>query len=248
MQINTDAKSCCASFVSGYLRRYAREIMRKLKVVCTVLLGLLHVAKSDAAVLYDSAEGLSSFSPKFGWSIRDYPTWISSTQFAAMPFTLSQQSYVTGADLALTALAYWSGNYSVQILGDEGDIPSNTPLWTASSLESAPVYQPIQQTYSFTSVSGNAALLEANTKYWLYVACAAKCDLSWWDNTSNPKPGAIQYNSVYPYNLRWTISESNAAMFRVTGNVSAVPETASALLFASGLVALVIRGARRKPA
>lgn len=221
---------------------------------------LIQTITVDAAVLYEAAGGMSSFKTSYengngrlGWLVRDYrPGWKDATQFPAMPFMLSEQSEVTGFELALTALADWSRNYTVQILGDSSSLPDVSSLWTASSLDVAPVFDRFA-TYSFTDVSGNPILLEAETQYWLSISCVAPCELSWWLDASNPAPGATQANSLYPHNLRWYPIDMNSAMFRVIGNVvdvaepasvEPIPEPAPILLIGLGLAFLVMRRAR----
>ena len=207
-----------------------------------VLLALLSPFGAQSDVLYESSGGRKTFQPgaslalSSGWLIRDYrPTLPSATQFAAMPFTLTQDAIISGAELALTALADWSKVYKLQVLPDASGVPGFAPIWSASNLQSAPFFTP-GQSYSFTSATGSEAELFANMQYWLYLACIANCELTWWADTSNTSPGAIQYNSVFPYDLRWTLSNSNAAMFRVTGQVSAVPEPTAATLLLAGLI------------
>lgn len=218
--------------------------MRNLKLGF-VLISLLYVAEASASVIYNNAGDLSSFSPSSGWHVHDYqPTWQDAFQFAAMPFTLTQESSVTGAELALTALATWSRDYLVQILGDADGLPNSVPLWTASSLEDIPIQQPQHPPYSFTTVTGDAVLLEANTRYWLSLTCIAKCEMYWWWPThSNSPPGAVQHNTGYPGYVHWTlldITGVNSAMFRITGDAASISEPVPVFLLAFGLVIFVV--------
>jgi len=197
---------------------------------------------AHASVLFESASNRTEFSPSSssatssGWLVRDYrPTWRDATQFPAMPFSLPQDSSVTGAQLAITALAPWSANYSVQILPDEAGKPGAIPVWIATSLTPAPSFV-ANGTYSFSDVTGPMATLSASTHYWLTMSCFANCELAWWADTTNSGPGAIQNNSIFPYSLHWTISQDNAAMFRVLGTVSVVPESSTRFLLLVGLL------------
>lgn len=106
--------------------------MNKKFLILIALLVLMPVTRTDASVIYENAGGLSEFTNSEGWVIGASPFGF---QFIAIPFTLLQQSLVTGAELALTALADWSRDYAVQILGDSGGLPSSSLLWTASSLQ-----------------------------------------------------------------------------------------------------------------
>jgi hypothetical protein len=222
-----------------------------MRIVLSGLFVLLHLAKADASVLFAAADNQASFSieARSGWVIQDYrPTWRDATQFAAMPFMLSQQSYVTGVEMALTSPSGWSGNYSVEILDTASGLPDvSSVLWTALSKQSAPIQAGFRD-YAITTATGDAALLEADTRYWLYLSCSAPCSLAWWSDSSNPAPGAIQYNSNYPYDLRWTISESNAAMFRVTGDVAPVPAPPTFILMLTGLGIISLRKRLKKNA
>ena len=86
------------------------------------------------------------------------------------------------------------------------------------------------------------------------------CELSWWSNYSNPAPGAIESNTLYPFNLRWHLSEDHAALFRINGTVnettepqelpeySVVPEPTTLFLFATGLAIMGAGGIKRKRA
>ena len=61
---------------------------------------------ASPSVLYESAGGRTTFQPTSGYGIKDYrPAWGTSTQYIVALFTLSQQSSVTGAELALTRAA-----------------------------------------------------------------------------------------------------------------------------------------------
>lgn len=222
------------------------------RLIAASLLAVASASAAAATVLYESAGDRIDFTPgstlalSFGWVVRDSrPTWPNATQFAAMPFSLSQDSSVKGVELALTSLADWSGRYGVQILTDSAGMPGTSPVWAAADLAAAPVYSP-GATYALTSATGPAAELLASTQYWLYVTCAAACNLSWWADSANPAPGAIQYNSILPYDLRWTRSDDAAAMFRINGDMLKVPEP-STLLLTLGLVGYLVvwRSARR---
>lgn len=209
--------------------------MRRTALLLATLSSALASASASATstALYEAAGNRAIFQPSLGLNIKDYqPTWPNSATFAAMSFTLSQQSSVTGAELALTALADWSSNYSVQILGDIGGMPGPSPVWTASSQNPIPISQGLSS-YSMTSVSGDAVLLEANTKYWLYVSCTANCQLAWWGDGVNMAV-ATRDNSVTPY-LRWSVGEGTAAMFRITGSISTVPEANTWAMMLAGV-------------
>lgn len=224
------------------------------KRICLVIACIAFTAIAQAApiVLLDQASSRTTFRPgetlalSSGWLIRDYrPTWSDATQFAAMPFSLPSSSKITEVELALTSLASWSGNYSVRILEDNAGTPGAASVWQADTLETAPIFAP-GSSYDFTSASGTAADLDANTTYWLFVGCQSNCELTWWADTANPMPGAIQYNNTFPYNLRWTISQGNAAMFRLQGELNAVPEPAPIALVCVAAV-IMCTCQRRRP-
>lgn len=226
--------------------------MRKMHLAPRLLAALsmtLVSATATSATIYESADNRTAFQRTLGLSIQDARgIWITGTQFAALPFTLMQQSAVTGAELALTSYEYSVDRYTVQILGDNGGLPDSIPLWTASSEQPAPVDFATSQPFSFTSVSGDATVLEANTKYWLYLACSGQCGLTWWADPTTWGPYASQTNNAYPYNytMRWYPNEYYTAMFRVTGSAVAVPEpdTWAMLLAGLGMVGVITR--RRK--
>jgi PEP-CTERM motif len=214
------------------------------------ILNLISSANAAPNVLFESAGDRQVFLPgesvalSSGWLIRDYrPTLRDATQFAAMPFALSTAGKVTGVELALTALASWSTNYSVSILPDSGGLPGSTAIWQGATLEAAPVYVP-GSSYDLTAATGQPVDLLANTTYWLFVGCQGGCEVTWWADKANPTPGAIQYNSVFPYDLRWTVSEDSAAMFRIHGEVSAIPEPTSLALLCLGTALLAAQRRR----
>lgn len=218
-----------------------------LPTFCAVI-AFASVAHASPTVLFESASNRSTFTPGLslslssGWLIRDYrPTWPDATQFAAMPFSLAMDSTLTGVELAITSLASWSGNYSVQILEDGGGIPAASSIWQANNLTVAPVFIP-GGSYGFSNATGSSLNLSANITYWLFVGCQSNCELTWWADQNNPLLGAIQYNNVQPYNLRWTTSQSGAAMFRILGDANNIPEpTTLALLLLSGVLLFTTR-------
>lgn len=126
-----------------------RCFSKKLQLLLAAV-SLLQTMTADAAVLYESAGSMGDFASNYedgrgrqGWVVQDYrPTWQSSTQFAAMPFTLQQQSQVRGAELALTGS---SSNYWIQIRGDNDGFPDSVPMWTISPREPIPLYQRLQR-------------------------------------------------------------------------------------------------------
>jgi hypothetical protein len=210
---------------------------------------LLQTTTGNTAVLFEAAGGAAEFpTSQWGWSIQEFrPNWDSATQFAAMPFKLEQQSEVTGAQLAL---AGEGTNWSIQIRADDHGFPDSEPLWYVSPRDPIPYYLWQQPTHAFTTVSGEPVLFQADTTYWLYLGCAAKCQFTWWAGDSNPAPVAIEYNNVYPYNLRWALSNMSSGMFRIIGNplyaaespaVEPIPEPAPVFLIAAGMAALGVR-------
>jgi hypothetical protein len=71
-----------------------------------------------------------------------------------------------------------------------------------------------------------------------------------WADDTNPAPVAIEYNTVYPYTLRWTLSNMTSGMFRIIGNeayaaepasIETIPEPAPIFLIGAGLVAFLVR-------
>jgi hypothetical protein len=220
---------------------------------------------ASAAVLYESAENLDHFLTseengmgRQGWLVRDYrPDWNNATQFPAMPFTLSQAGSITGAELAFTSAF---GHVFVQIRQDQNGLPSSQSLWAGSISGYAPEFQAIPfHSYTFTTFTGDPLLLEADTKYWLFVGCTADCYLAWWSNYSNPAPGAIESNTFYPYDLQWHLSEDHAALFRINGTFvntepqelpehSGIPEPATFFLITTGLAIMSVCGIKRKKA
>ncbi|CDH44634.1 PEP-CTERM sorting domain-containing protein [Candidatus Contendibacter odensensis] len=222
--------------------------MNKKLLVLLASLVLMPIARADATVIYENAGGLSEFTNSEGWVIGASPFGF---QFIAMPFTLPKQSYVTGAELALTALADWSRDYAVQILGDSGGLPSSSLLWTASLLQTIPVQTPQQPTHAFTAVTGESTLLEADTKYWLYLTCTPNCSIYWWwPTTSNSPPGAVLHPPEYPhFSAYWTlldIPRTNPSMFRIIGSASAIPEPTTFALLSLGFAGLGVRRWRKK--
>jgi len=217
-----------------------------LKRLLIALLATFPLSAANAATLYDTTTGGTTFTKSIGWLIRDYrPTWQDATQYAAMSFSLDSDATVTGAVLALTSLAFWSDNYSLQILSDNGGLPGSTVIGEFSSLGVPHISQSLL-TYSYTSVSGAEIALSGATDYWLYLFCQADCELTWWRDESNPANGANEVNSTYPYNLHWISSSNPAAMFRLTGTASAVPLPPAFVLLSSGVFSLILLGRVRR--
>jgi hypothetical protein len=215
--------------------------MKKNLIAAIACIHLTGLAEAAPITLLDQAGARTTFKPgetlalSSGWLIRDYrPTWSDATQFAAMPFSLPTSSTLNEVELALTSLASWSGTYSVRVLEDSGGSPGMTTVWQADTLEAAPIFT-LGSSYDFTSATGVAADLDANKTYWLFVGCQSNCELTWWADAANPVPGAIQHNNIFPYNLRWTVSQGSAAMFRLQGELSTVPEPAPVSLLAMGV-------------
>jgi hypothetical protein len=209
------------------------------RVTLAIVLAAQLFTNSWAGILYEGAGNQSQFSGSFAWSIRQLGN--TQTQYAAMPFELNSDGVVTGAELALANPIFWYGGYNVKILEDNGGLPGTDVVFNATTLGAVP-----SGTYplSFTEVSGDAAYLKKDTKYWLFLSVDYGY-VSWVEGLDTPKSGATQYNSEYPYNLRWTLSDTNAGMFRILGNTTAVPEpsTWALLLLGLGLLAGVTKRA-----
>jgi hypothetical protein len=202
---------------------------------------LLASPSVHADVLVEYAGGESSFTPTNGWVVGK-GGWPS--QSAAMPFTLPHQSYVSGVEMALTAVADWAANnYSVSILGSSNGLPDTSVIWVD---ENPPEPLPLNvrllgHEYDLTVVTFDPVLLEADTKYWLYMSCTGRCEFDWWVHPSNPW-GQGAYLGP---DLRWEITGLPTAMFRIQGTAAVVPEPSSFTMILAGLCLLVFASRQR---
>jgi len=214
--------------------------------------GCLAVTPVFASVLFDSSDGYGDTFPLDGslvssaFLIQDYrPVWTTGVQFAAMSFSVGQTAVMTGADLALTALAEWSDDYKVSVLPDLGGTPDWAPLWEASSLSPIQVFNGLND-YSFATARGAPLTLEANERYWLYLTCAVRCSVNWWVDNDSLASVATVSNNDYPYDLRWHVYDRPAGLFRITGEPAAlsVPEPSTWALGVLALAGLAMTSGR----
>lgn len=191
--------------------------MRKL-MACLVALVSIGTVQSNAAVIYSTLGPGNSYNTGIGWTI-------SSSQYIAMPFTVTGGDYFFNSAEAALFGSGGGGNVILRLRANNAGLPG-------SILETIPLGGVTGVPNLLTANSTIQSVLQNGNTYWLEILPASGFLGGWnWANAGFTGPFAFSNNGGVTY----FNTSGQLSAFRINGTLT--PEPLSVLVFGGVLAA-----------